>query len=158
MYYLTHFLHWLAGLLGVLAFMVVFSFMPSLLGVAISDQIFATTLGIPLSSGIVAGFSLAWRIGLLVVGLGLFSWITFMFLMSTHNLVVGLVGATTRERHDGERAALISMGAVLVVLAMVFTWIMFGASLSLWPILYALALVGVTGWLLYTNVSEYLDV
>ncbi|MEZ4699127.1 MAG: hypothetical protein R2834_02255 [Rhodothermales bacterium] len=158
MYYLTYVLHWLAGCLGILAYMIVFSFMPSLLGVASSDHVRAIVLGIPLSVGVLHSFHTAWQIGLLVVGAALFVWISFMFLMSTHNLIVGVVGDATRDREDGERSAQIAMAVCLVILALVFAWIMFGSLFTLGAPIYALLLIGGTFLLLRQNYGEFIDI
>lgn len=158
LYYLTYILHWLAGCLGICAYMVVFAFMPGLLPMGDGEQVRTFLFGLPLSVGVLHAFPWMWKVGLLVVGSALFVWISFLFLMSTHNLIVGVVGATTRDRQDGERSAWVAMGSCLLVLAGLFAWIMFGTLLSFWALVYVLALCAGTGLLLRQNYGEFIDI
>jgi hypothetical protein len=157
LYYLTHFLHWFAALLGICAYMIVFAMMPGLLNMGSPEHVRTVLFDLPLSIGVVHGFPPAWQIGFLLVGAALFVWISFMFLMSTHNLLVGVVGAVTQDRNDGVRAAWIATGTVLVLLAAAFAWVMFGSLWTLGALGYTPILCGVTGWLLYRNYAEIVD-
>ncbi len=147
-------LHWILGLTGVLALMVVLSFLPALFGFENPELVFISLGGIVLSKGILEFFSYPFAISVMVLATALFVWVCLLFSMSSHTLVEQIVRFLNDDRVEGVTTAWLVVLLSNFLLVSFYVYILFGTILTPATLLIGALMLVAMAALLAANYQE----